>query len=150
MRICSQPSSAENEANVAAYVTNPHEASPAATVIMFFSAIPRLKKRSGWRAAKSFVRLALARSAVSTAMRSSWSARSASSSPRTNAGAARCWSLPSVERSSRRLVRPDAVPRKTSLVSCDVTGFAVADRSLDRSAAHRGHRVAVSSRITSS
>ncbi len=42
---------------------------PAAAVIMFFSAMPKSKKRSGWRALNSTVRLALARSAVSTTIR---------------------------------------------------------------------------------
>src|SRR5579875_2197344 len=53
---------------------------------MFCSATPTLKNRAGCRAAKSMVRLAWARSAVSTTMRRSRSARSASSCPATNAG----------------------------------------------------------------
>src|SRR6185437_7310208 len=53
---------------------------------MFCSAMPRLKNRSGCRWAKSIVRLAFARSAVRTTMRGSVSAKSASSSPATNAG----------------------------------------------------------------
>jgi hypothetical protein len=86
VRICSQASSAAYAANVAAYGIRPVEAMPAAIEIMFCSATPTSKKRSGWRMPKSMVRLAYARSAVSTTMRSSASARSASSAPATNAG----------------------------------------------------------------
>jgi hypothetical protein len=89
---------------------------PAADVIIPFSAMPKLTKRAGWRAAKSVARLATARSAVTTTMRSSSSARSASSSPNTNAGMERS-SMRSEERSSRRVVAPSAVPLNTSLVS---------------------------------
>src|SRR5580698_11500630 len=58
----------------------------AAIETMFCSATPTLKNRPGWRAPKSIVRFAWARSAVSTTILSSVSARSASSAPATNAG----------------------------------------------------------------
>src|SRR5215213_10772 len=64
----------------------PADAMPAPIEIMFCSATPTLKKRPGWRCPKSMVRLAKARSALSTTIRSSSTARSASSSPATKAG----------------------------------------------------------------
>src|SRR3954451_12262542 len=86
-------------------------------LIMFCSATPTLKKRSGWRAPKSLVRPAPARSAVSTTMRSSVSARSASSSPATNAGIVAA-AMPFAERSSFSSSFSPALPRKTSEISC--------------------------------
>src|SRR5689334_2273343 len=64
---------------------------PAATEIMFCSATPMLKNRSGCRSRKSAVRPAPARSAVSTTIRGSVSPRSASSWPATKAGIAAAW-----------------------------------------------------------
>src|SRR5579884_2583465 len=84
---------------------------------MFCSATPTLKKRSGYRAAKSTVRLALPRSAVSTTTRGSRSHRSASSSPATNAGIVLA-SIPMAVAWSLSPVVPLAVPRKTPLISC--------------------------------
>src|SRR5262249_9027948 len=97
--------------------TWPAEAMPAAAVIMFFSAMPKSKKRSGWRSLKSFVRLAEARSAVITTMRGSRSARSASSSPRTNAGSSRA-GVPCTDALSLSETSPPAVPRKMASRAC--------------------------------
>jgi len=80
---------------------------------MFCSATPTLKNRSGCLAAKSTVRLACARSAVSTTIRGSESARSASASPATNAGMVFA-SIPLPVPLSFGASVP-AVPRKTSL-----------------------------------
>src|SRR6185503_3848050 len=112
----------------------PHDAMPAAMVIMFFSAMPRLKKRSGWRAAKSRVRLALARSAVSTTMRGSLSAMSASSSPRMKAGMA-AFGVPRTERASLKLspfsfASPPPVPRKIASWPCVSSAFRRSARCL--------------------
>src|SRR4030095_9034968 len=112
----------------------PHDAMPAAMVIMFFSAMPRLKKRSGWRAAKSRVRLALARSAVSTTMRGSLSAMSASSSPRMKAGTA-VFGVPRTERASVKLsvfscAAPPPVPRKIASWPCVSSAFRRSARCL--------------------
>src|SRR4051795_1495078 len=90
----------------------PVDAMPAAIDTMFCSATPTLKNRSGCRAAKSTVRLAPARSAVSTTIRGSESARSARASPATNAGMLLAV-IPLPVRSSFSA----ALPRKTSLVS---------------------------------
>ena len=95
----------------------PEEAMPAAAVIMFFSAMPKSKKRSGCRRLNSMVRLAEARSAVSTTMRGSRSARSASSSPsdegrQAGAPASLDGGLSLVESS------PPPMPRKRSPCSC--------------------------------
>src|SRR5215510_12393957 len=90
---------------------------PAAAVIMFFSAMPKSKKRPGWRSLKSFVRLADARSAVITTMRGSRSARSASSSPSTKAGSSRA-GVPRTEALSLSETSPPAVPRKMASCSC--------------------------------
>src|SRR6185312_8824257 len=90
---------------------------PAAAVIMFFSAMPKSKKRSGWRSLKSLVRLAEARSAVSTTMRGSRSARSASSSPSTKAGSRRA-GVPCTEVLSLSEISPPPVPRKMASCSC--------------------------------
>src|SRR5262245_1187431 len=90
---------------------------PAAAVIMFFSAMPKSKKRSGWRSLKSLVRLADARSAVRTTMRGSRSARSASSSPSTKAGIKRA-GVPCTEALSLSEISPPPVPRKIASCSC--------------------------------
>ena len=79
-------SSTANAAKVAANGIWPTVARPAATLIMFFSAIPMLKNRCGWRAANSENLFGAARSAVSATMRESVSARLASSSPATKLG----------------------------------------------------------------
>src|SRR6185312_16443373 len=90
---------------------------PAAAVIMFFSAMPKSKKRSGWRSLKSLVRLAEARSAVSTTMRGSRSAKSASSSPSAKAGSRRA-GVPCTEALSLSESSPPPVPRKMASCSC--------------------------------
>src|SRR5579864_1628448 len=92
----------------------PVEARPAAIETMFCSATPTLKNRSGWRAAKSIVRLAWARSAVRTTIRGSRSPSSASSSPATKAGIVRA-SMPRPVAAS--FTAAAAPPRKVSLIA---------------------------------
>src|SRR5882724_3175003 len=105
---------------------------PAAAVIMFFSAMPKSKKRSGWRSLKSLVRLAEARSAVSTTMRGSRSARSASSSPSAKAGSRRA-GVPCTEALSLSESSPPPVPRKMASCSCawDAAGVSAMGELLD-------------------
>src|SRR4051794_38970354 len=134
---CSHASSARYAANVAAYGTSPVDAMPAAIDTMFCSATPTLKNRSGCRAAKSTVRLAPARSAVSTTIRGSESARSARASPATNAGMLLAV-IPLPVRSSFSV----ALPRKTSLVSWRSAIGAARDERL-QAALDLGDHVAV-------
>src|SRR5436309_15578293 len=83
---------------------------------MFCSATPTLKNRSGCLAAKSMVRFACARSAVSTTIRGSESARSARVSPATNAGMLVA-EIPLPVPFSLGTSAAAALPRKTSLIS---------------------------------
>src|SRR5437764_9977075 len=89
---------------------------PAAIDTMFCSATPTLKNRVGCLAAKSTVRFACARSAVSTTIRGSESPRSARVSPATNAGMLVA-EIPLPVPFSLGTSAAAALPRKTSLIS---------------------------------
>ena len=113
---CSAASSARYDANVAANGTSPVDAMPAAIGDHVLLGDADVEEPVRVARAKSTVRLAKARSAVSTTIRGSASARSASTSPATNAGnGLRLDALAGalVLRRSR-----PAVPRKTSLICC--------------------------------
>jgi len=81
LRTCSQARPLAKMPNVLAKGTLPLRASPAATPIMFASAMPMSKKRPGNFSAKSLVRVDFDRSASSTTISGCVSPSSASALP---------------------------------------------------------------------